>query len=174
MNFYIFLILRIAHIFGAVLWVGSAVVYMFFVSPAAKAIGTAGGQFMQSLIGKQRYPLYMNVVSLVTILSGLYLYIYDSGTFQISWITTGPGILLTIGSVVGIAVFFVGFLGIKPRGERMGELGMEIGKAGGPPSPAQAMEMEKLDRELHLLERVDVVMLMVALLTMAAARYWVF
>jgi uncharacterized membrane protein len=174
MNFYIFLILRIAHIFGAALWVGSAIFYIFLVSPAVKSLGPAGGKFMQSLIGKQRYPLYMNMVSLVTILSGVYLYTYASGVFKISWITTGPGILLTIGAVAGIAVFFLGLLGIKPRGERISALGMEIGKAGGTPSQAQVMEMEKLGRELHFLERLDFVLLVLALLTMSAARYWVF
>jgi uncharacterized membrane protein len=174
MNFYIFLILRIAHVFGAVLWVGSAIFYIFLISPAVKSIGPAGGQFLQNLIEKQRYPLYMNAVSLITILSGVYLYIYASAGFNYSWITSGPGILLTIGSVVGIAVFFVGLLGIKPRGERMGALRSEIGKAGGPPSPSLALEMEKLGRELHFLERLDFVMLVVALLTMSAARYWVF
>jgi uncharacterized membrane protein len=174
MNFYIFLILRIAHIFGSVLWVGSAIFYIFLVSPAVKSLGPAAGQFMQSLVGKQRYPLYMNVVSLVTILSGIYIYTYASGVFKISWIMTGPGILLTIGALVGIGVFFVGLLGIKPRGERVSALGAEIGKAGRPPSPAQALEMEKLGRELHFLERLDFIMLVIALLTMSAARYWVF
>jgi uncharacterized membrane protein len=174
MNFYLFLIMRITHIFGAVLWVGSAIFYFFLITPAVKSLGPSGGQFMQNLIGKQRLPIYMNLVSLVTILSGLYLYIYDSGGFRLGWIVSGPGTLLTIGSVVGIAVFFVGMLGIKPRGERIGALGMEIGKAGGPPSPAQLLEMEKLNREMHFFEKLDVAMLTIALLTMTAARFWVF
>jgi uncharacterized membrane protein len=174
MNFYLFLIMRITHIFGAVLWVGSAIFYFFLIIPTVKSLGPSGGQFMQNLIGKQRLPIYMNLVSLVTILSGLYLYIYDSGGFRLGWIISGPGTLLTIGSVVGMAVFFVGMLGIKPRGERIGELGMEIGKAGGPPNPAQLLEMEKLNREMHFFEKLDVAMLTIALLTMTAARFWVF
>ena len=60
---------------------------------------------MQQLIGRQRYPLYMNTVALVTILSGVYLIVVASGGLLPSWFRTGPGLGFTLGAVVGIAVF---------------------------------------------------------------------
>jgi hypothetical protein len=63
---------------------------------------------------------------------------------------------------------------IKPRGERLSVLGQEIALAGGPPNPGQAAELEKLDKELTQIERVDFFMLTIALFTMATARYWWF
>ena len=114
-----FVLLRTAHIVGAVLWVGSAILYLFFVAPSIKASGPGGQGVMQQLIGRQRYPLYMNTVALVTILSGVYLIVVASGGLLPSWFRTGPGLGFTLGAVVGIAVFFVGMLGIKPSGERM-------------------------------------------------------
>jgi uncharacterized membrane protein len=170
----LFVLMRTVHIFASVLWVGGAIAWSFYFSPSIKASGPSGAGVLQNLIGRQRYPLYMNAVSLLTILSGAYLILVDSGGFQLSWFRTGPGLGFTLGAVVGIAVFFVGLFGIKPRGERMGALGREIGQSGGPPSPTQLAEMAKLEQEMGLIERIDFVMLVVALLAMSTARFWIF
>jgi uncharacterized membrane protein len=168
------IIFRTIHIFAGVLWVGSAIFYLFFVDPAVKAIGPAAPKFMENLIGKRRYPVYMASLSLLTVLAGGPLYWNSSGGLNLNWIKSGPGIGFTIGSVVSIGVLFMGMLALSPRGERIAALGKEIGMAGGPPTPKQAAEMHKLERELAILERVDVALLVIALLTMATARYWGF
>jgi uncharacterized membrane protein len=170
----LFVLSRTVHIFASVLWVGGAIAWTFYFSPSIKASGPAGAGVLQNLIGRLRYPIYMSVVSLLTILSGAYLILVDSGGLQLSWFRTGPGIGFTLGAVLGIAVFFVGMLGIKPRGERMGALGREIAGSGGPPDPAQLAEMAKLEREIGVYERIDFVMLVVALLAMSTARFWIF
>jgi hypothetical protein len=61
---------------------------------------------------------------------------------------------------------------IRPRAARLGALGMEIGAANGVPTPTQVAELHKLDKELSQIGRVDFVLLAIALLTMATARYW--
>jgi hypothetical protein len=121
---------------------------------------------------RRKYPIYMTVASALTILAGVPLYLSASGGLQLSWITSGPGVVFSIGAVVSIVVFFLGTLMLKPRAERMGALGKEIGMAGGPPSPAQVAELQQLDRELGRIELADFVLLMIATLTMATARYW--
>lgn len=174
MNTYLMLVLRIIHILAGVLWVGAAIVYFAFIEPTIKSIGPAGQQFIQHFIGRQRYPLFMNTASALTIIAGALLYLSDSGGLKMSWIKTGPGLGFTIGSAVAIVVYFIGFLMLRPRAERLGALGREIAMAGGGPSPQQASELHKLDQELSKIERVDVVLLTIALLTMATARYWWF
>ena len=57
---------------------------------------------------------------------------------------------------------------------RLSVLGREIAIAGGPPTGAQATELQQLDAEMTRIERVDVTLLMIALVTMATARYWTF
>jgi uncharacterized membrane protein len=172
MNIYIVILLRTIHIFASVLWVGSAILYLFFVEPSVKSLGPAGPKFMRDFIEKRRYPIYMSVVSLLTILSGALLYWNSSGGLQINWIKSGAGIGFTIGSVASLLVFIMGMLMIKPRAERMGALGKEIDLSGNPPDPNQLIEMQKLDKELSTLERADFVLLVIAMLTMVTARYW--
>ena len=174
MNIYLVLILRILHIGGGVLWVGAAFLYFAYIEPTLKAIGPSGGMFMQHFTGRQKYPMFMGMVSIITVLSGFFLYVVVPGRLSLGWISQGPGLVFTIGAVASIIAFFMGFLLIKPRGERMGALSREIGMSGGPPSTSQAAELGKLNKELHSIERTEFILLSVALLTMATARYWSF
>lgn len=172
MNVITLFILRMVHIFAGVLWVGSAVSYFFFVEPVVKGLGPAGPKFMQGFIERRRYPLYMNIVSALTILAGALLFWNTSGGLQSAWIKTGTGLGFTIGSVVALAVYVIGFFMIRPRAEQLGALGKQIGMSGGPPTAEQAAELEQIDREMRSIERVDVILLTLSLLTMATARYW--
>jgi uncharacterized membrane protein len=174
MNIYIILLLRIIHIFAGVLWVGSAIFYLFLVQPAVKSIGSDGHKFMNSLFTRQRYPMYMGIIATLTIVSGILLFPGTSGNFNLGWIKSGPGLGFTLGSLAGIAVYFVGFLMVKPRAQRMGKLVHEIGMAGGPPTQEQLADLERGDKDLNQAERLDFVLLSVSLLLMAIARYMVF
>jgi uncharacterized membrane protein len=174
MNVYLFILSRIVHIFAGVLWGGAAILYLFFVEPAAKSSGEAGHRFIGNLTGKHRYPQFMGIVSLVTILSGVPLYLFDSGGLQVRWILSGTGMVYTVGAVITVAVFILGVTQLSPRGGRLASLGHEIESAGGPPNGAQLAELEKLDREMGFFERWDVALVAIVLLTMATARIWFF
>jgi uncharacterized membrane protein len=168
------IVLRIIHIVAAVCWVGGATIYILFLEPTAKATAPSSGQFMQYFISRRHYPVFMGISSLLTVLAGGLLYWHSSGGFSLNWITSGPGLGYTMGSGVAIVVYFIGLLMIKPRAERLGGLGHEIGMAGGAPTPAQAIELQKLGQEMAQLGRLELVLLAIALLTMATARYWFF
>lgn len=92
----------------------------------------------------------------------------------LAWITSGPGLGFTIGSLAALAAYGVGFFGIRPRVERMNALGQAIAAAGGPPTPEQAAELGRLEKEMHTVERWDVILLTLSLATMVTARYWHF
>lgn len=168
------IVLRIVHIVAGALWVGAGVYYFLFVEPTVKELGPAGPQFMRIFIEKRRVPMFMNVVSSLTVVAGLLLFWSTSGGLQTAWLRSGPGIGYTIGSVAAFVVYGIGFFMIRPRAERLGVLGREIAVAGGPPTSAQTTELQQLDAEMTRIERVDVALLMVALVTMATARYWTF
>ena len=170
----VLIVLRFLHIVGGVLWAGSAIFYVLFVEPGVKALGPAGPKFMQELIQARKYPLFMNVVSILTVLAGGALYWFSSGGMQWAWVRSGPGIGFTLGSLVALAVWLIGFFYLRPRAERMGALGREIAAAGGPPSTAQAAELQTIGREMSSIGRVDAVLLLISLALMATARYWNF
>ncbi len=166
--------LRVTHIVAGALWVGSGVYYFLFVEPTVKDLGPAGPQFMRNFMGKRKVPLFMNVVSSLTILAGILLYWSTSGGLSAAWLTSGPGIGFTLGSLTAFVVYGIGFFMIRPRAQRIAVIGNTIAMAGGPPSAEQGMEMQQLSGEMFRIERVDVILLLASLVFMATARYWTF
>jgi hypothetical protein len=109
---------------------------------------------------------------MLTIVAGLLLYWNSSGGLQSAWIQTPTGVGYTIGSVAGLLAFLLAFIMIRPRGQRLGQLGHEITLAGGPPSASQVAQLHALDGEIISIERVEMILMLISLLTMATARYW--
>ena len=103
----VMILLRLVHIGAGVFWAGAAVMIAAFVEPAVKESGPEGGRFMQRLVRGQRLSTYMSLSSLATALSGLILYWPVSGHLSVQWLTSGPGLTLTIGSVAGLLAFAV-------------------------------------------------------------------
>jgi uncharacterized membrane protein len=174
MQTYLIILLRIIHIFSGALWIGAAISYLFFFKPSVRAIGPAGPQFMQILAGRRKYPVFMMSTSLLTVLAGGILYWFSSGGFNPAWVASGPGLGFTIGSLAALVAFLVGSFGIGPTSAKMGALGQQIGSAGGIPTSEQISTLQALEKKLSYAELVDFVTLVIAMLTMATARYWVF
>lgn len=174
MNLYLFGFLRLVHIFAGALWIGAAIVYLFFIKPSVKSIGPAGTQFMQNLASRRKYPLFMVSVSLLTVLAGVVLYLNDSGGFKLAWILTGPGLGYSLGALAALVAFVVGTFVIGPTSGKMGELGQEIARSGGGPNPEQIGSMQGMEKKLALAERIDFWTLTISMLAMATARFWVF
>lgn len=174
MNIYLLNVFRLTHVVAGILWAGAAISYLFFVKPSVQSIGAAGPQFMQTLMERRKYPIFMMITSLLTILAGGALYWYSSDALNGSWITTGPGLGFTIGSLTALAAFLLGTFGIGPTAGRVAALGRQIAASGAGPAPEQMSRMHQLEKRMNLLERVEFVLLAVALVTMATARYWSF
>jgi uncharacterized membrane protein len=174
MNIYLLNLLRFVHVVAGILWAGAAVSYLFFVKPSVKAIGATGPHFMQNLMERRKYPIFMMSTSLLTILAGGVLYWFSSGGFNAAWMASGPGIGFTIGSVASLVAFLAGGMGVGPTSEKMAALGGQIATSGKGPTPEQVVQMEVLEKRLNLAEQIDFIMLVIAMLTMATARYWLF
>jgi len=169
-----YLILRFVHIVASVCWAGGSFIFFLFVEPTAKAMQPMGMQFIQHMAAKRRFNLFMVISSTLTVLSGALLLWQDASGDWLAWLQTGPGLGFTLGSLAGIVVYFVGMFGVKPRADRLAQIGEEIQKAGGPPTPEQAAELQKLDKEMSTYSRIDFVLVAVSLALMASARFWLF
>jgi hypothetical protein len=174
MSAFLLIVLRLVHVVAGILWSGAAVYYLFLVKPSVKAIGPAGPQFMQNMTQRRKLPLFMMANSLLTVLAGGVLFWISSGGFTIGWIMSGPGLGFTIGAAAALVAFLFGAFGIGPTSGQLGALGGQIAASGKGPTPDQAVKMQALGKRLDFAEWVDFIMLAIAMLTMATARYWIF
>jgi uncharacterized membrane protein len=168
------LVLRFIHIVASVCWAGGGFIFFLFVEPTAKALAPTGMQFVDHMVTKRRFSIFMVVSSTLTVLSGAVLIWQHASGNWLSYVKTGPGLGFALGSMVGVAVYLVGMLGVNPRAIRLSKIGQEIQAAGGPPTPAQGAEMHKLDREMSALGLADFLLVALSLGLMATARFWVF
>jgi hypothetical protein len=104
-HIYVILVLRVAHIAGGVIWVGSAILYLFLLIPVARSTESAGQKFMQTL--GPRLGRMMGIVT--TVLSGALLYArYLAAGISFMW-TTHAGLAFTVGALasygIGATVF---------------------------------------------------------------------
>lgn len=172
MSIFLLNTLRLAHVVAGILWAGAAITYLFYIKPSVKSIGAAGPQFMRSMMERRKYPVFMTIASLLTVLAGLALYWVTSGGLSAAWITSGPGIGFTIGSVAALIAFFLGMFGIGPTAGKIGALGSAMAAAPQGPTTEQLNQMRQLEERASLLERVEFGLFVIALVTMATARYW--
>jgi uncharacterized membrane protein len=167
------LILRFVHIVASVCWAGGGFIFFLFVEPTAKALAPTGMQFVDYMVTKRRFSIFMVISSTLTLLSGALL-LWQRGNGQwLGYMSTGPGLGFTIGSIVGAVVYLIGMFGVNPRAVKMAKIGKEIQAAGGTPTPTQGAELHKLDREMSALSLADFVLVALSLGLMATARFWI-
>jgi uncharacterized membrane protein len=165
------IVLRAIHILAAVFWVGSFYIFFFFIEPSVKELGPIGGQFMGHLAEKKKMPIVIAITAATTIVAGTLLYWRVSDGFDVDWITSATGVGFTVGALSAIIAFALGFIVIKPAIERMGTIGQGIAASGTPPTEDQAAEMQRLGAKLVMMGRIDFVLLTVAVVAMATARF---
>jgi uncharacterized membrane protein len=168
-NLYVILILRILHIGGGIMWVGSAALYLLLILPAAQSARSAGQKFLQTFGPK--FGALMGIVTTVTVLSGALLYArFFTGGISFIW-TTGAGAAFTVGALAALGSYVMGAGYFGRMQAKIEKLGAEMESAQSAPNPVQVQEMSRLQSSLMQAYRVDIVLLVVAMLAMAVARY---
>jgi hypothetical protein len=171
MDWYV-IILRLVHIGAGVFWVGAAFVFFLFIQPSAREVGPEGQKFIGHLTTRRKLPGIILGSAILTVLAGILLYVEVSDGLNVDWITSGPGIGFTIGGLAALITVILGLAVTKPAADRMGALGQEVAASGGPPSPDQAAELQRLQARLMQIGRISMALLIIAVVTMATARYY--
>lgn len=166
------IVFRLVHIFSGVFWVGSLLVLTGFLQPAAAAAGPEGGHFMQRLYNRTRFAPVQGLAGALTVLSGLVMYWRDSAGLQLSWITSGTGLVLTTGALAGIVAGVVGGAMAGPPGRRLAALAQQVQAGGATPTAAQTAEMQALQKRVNQVTLWVTALLLLALAAMATARYF--
>ena len=165
------LLLRLLHVGGGVVWVGGVVVTTFFLFPAARATGPSGAVVMRQLAGVQKFPIFMMVVGLVTVLSGITLFMRNAMGDNNQWGGTTAGITFSVGGLLALIALVIGMVRNRPLAAKMADVGAQLQGAGTPPPANLVAEMTRLQDSLHTASIVVAYLLLGATAAMSVARY---
>jgi uncharacterized membrane protein len=163
------IILRLIHIIGGVFWVGTALLMVFFITPSIQATSEAGQKFLGHLITKTPLGQIHGLSAVLTVLAGASLYWIDSGGFTSDWMTSGAGLGFGIGGLFGLLGVITSIIhALNLRALAATE------QLQGEPTPDQIDKIRTTQKRLGIIGRVDSIVLILALIFMATARYWRF
>jgi uncharacterized membrane protein len=165
------LILRIVHILLGVFWAGSVFTVALFIQPAIAASGPEGGKVMGALVKRG----ILNIIpgaALGAMLSGLWLYSFDSSGFQREWMSSRMGMALGTGAVLALVAFVVGMFVMRASTLKAMALGQSAAQLTDAAAREAAMgQVQALRSRAALAGRTVAVLLALTVLAMAAARY---
>ncbi|HZM24452.1 MAG TPA: hypothetical protein VFC02_22085 [Anaerolineales bacterium] len=162
--------LRIVHILAGIFWVGGTLIMAFFVGPTMGATGEAGQKFVGHLVNNLKFSSRMSAAAGSTILAGFILYWIDSNGFTSAWMSSGAGRGFGIGAAFALIGFVFGLL-VGRTTKAMAQLGAQIQ---GKPSSEQMAQLDKLRKQQVTYSNITAVLLILAVIFMAIARYLVF
>ncbi|HEX8024872.1 MAG TPA: hypothetical protein VF484_01575 [Candidatus Limnocylindrales bacterium] len=165
---WLLVLFRLTHVPAAIIWAGSALFVSFYVEPAIQRAGPNAQPLVDMM---DRTSAFFAIAATLTVIGGSFLYIHDAGGLQL-WTSTS-GLVFTLGAVCGILAWAAGFTLILPTVKRIAAVGAEMKAAGGPPSADLVARMAAAQHRLKRIGQVDTILILVAILAMATARYFV-
>jgi uncharacterized membrane protein len=165
------IILRLLHILGAIVWVGSGVFTTFFLFPALRP-GSPG--FADVMGGLQRRKLFtfLPIAALVTMLSGARLLQIISDGFSPAYFELRSGRIYAMSALAAILAFLLSMIVSRPAGVKAGVLAAQRQAA------TSDQERARIDATLATLRRrgslstaIAMGLLIAAAAGMAVARY---
>ena len=166
----VFLILRVLHVGGAVLWAGTAFFVSLFLLPALGQVGPAAGPVMGALI-KRRLFVVIPTVAVITMLAGLRMMWITSSGFSLSYFALRGGMTYLVGSILSLAAFTIFLTVNHPAIGRVIQLGQQMAQAQESEKGALMAEMNAVRGRAAKGSLASAVLLSLTLLTMATARY---
>lgn len=165
------IILRIVHIFSGAYWVGAGLFLMLVLSPTLRSLGQSSTPVLTNMFKHTRFAQLFPLASFLTIVSGLALYDNVSDHFNSDWMSSDSGIVLSIGSLLGILAFLHGSTATGPITNRVGKLLLELDAQSTPPTNEQLGRLRELQMKMARNSRASAMMSWAALIGMSMARY---
>ena len=167
------IVLRVVHVVGAAFWFGAVYTTFIFVQPAVLGAGPDGPRVMVHVLRHRRFIDVVFSAALLTGFGGAILYWRDSNGLDPAFVFGPSGIGFTVGAVAGLvallAFVFVGY----PNTRRLIAIGGRLESERRPPTPEEQALVARSQAALRPLANAMPVLLGIALLAMATARYWV-
>jgi uncharacterized membrane protein len=163
--------LRLIHILGGIFWVGSLFYTSFFLIPAIGSSPAVASQVMAGL-QRRRLFLFLPVIALLTIASGLRLLSIASANFSGAYFATATGRTFAASAIAALVAFLVSFLVSRPAFVRVARLGAALPTTADDRTRQETTaEMQRLNRRAATANLFVVVLLIFAAAGMATARY---
>jgi uncharacterized membrane protein len=162
MSPFIVMLLRAFHIVSGVFWVGSIILLARFIVPASREIERPPGAFLGELFKNRKLGVALGGAAVTTVVTGIILYwgLYAGQTWNLA--SPGPSETFGAGGLLALIAMIVG-LGYGTR--MFAELSNQ------PPGSETGEVVAQRAKRVAILTRVLMVLLVLATLLMAIARY---
>jgi uncharacterized membrane protein len=164
------LVLRVIHIYGAVMWAGTSLFVAFFLIPAIGAAGPAGGPVMGALIKRKLFTI-VPVVAVVTMLAGVRLMWLTSQGFSAAYFSSTMGQTYSLGATFALATFFVFMTVSYPAIGRMMALGQQIAAAPEAERGALGAQLNAIRSRAATASKIAALFISITIVAMALGRY---
>ena len=162
------LILRVLHIGFGTFWVGTDAFLVWLLLPRLRTLGADIERRVVAAMMRFLPPVLM-VSSIVTFVSGILLTGIMRG-WNINWVfASGWGIAIFIGFIGTLIALIVGFGLVPPLTMRTNKL--ERSFEGRQPTDAEAEDFDRLRSRVTMLAKLNSVLLIIVVLSMAVARF---
>lgn len=167
----LFLLLRVAHVLLAAVWLGAMVFVTFLLMPALQETGPAAGPFLAALT-RRKIAAFMASLGGTTVLTGLYLYWRFTGGFDPALSGTRAAMVFGTGGIAGILAVILGASVVGRNAQKMADLGARLSSMPeGPARTAAAAEMATARRRAQTAGHIVIALQMLALVCMAVGHY---
>lgn len=163
------ILVRALHILGGVFWTGASLVLYGFVVPSVDATKPESSRFMQHLAGRSGLTFWMTLASWAAVLGGLALYAPVTGDLDPAVMRTPRGMTLSLGALLALAAFVEGLVVTGPAARKVGAIAREF--EGKSPGPEPLERLQVAQRKMARAGRRGAILLAVAAVLMAVARY---
>ena len=166
------LVLRLIHIGAGAFWVGAVFMFFLLVQPAAVAVGPDATKFTYELMHNRRLPIVILVAGATTVLAGSLLLIITSNGLDPDILFGVTQLGFTVGGVAAILTFAIGALYVFPRARLVERTMGRLVAEARPPTPEEQQTLARTARESRRAGWIVLIGLVIAVVTMATARYW--
>lgn len=163
------LVLRLVHIVGGVFWVGSVIFTSFFLMPTLMKAGPAAAGPVMAGLQQRRLMVWLPVVSILVILSGLRLMMIASGG-EAHWFQHRAGHAYSVSGALAIVAFLIGVTVNRPAMIKAGKLSQSA-VSDAPTRVAILEEVKRLQRRTLIGTMIVTWLLVASAAGMAIARY---
>jgi hypothetical protein len=116
-------------------------------------------------------PNRLGAAAALTVVAGLLLFWEVSAQLSGDWLSSVPGITISIGAALGIVAAVLGIAVGAPTTRKLMALGGSIAESGQPPTPEQGAQMGALQRKSASTIRLVSILGAIAVACMAIAEY---